>query len=295
MKSATMQAMRPHHLCALVSSGILALAAPAPATVQIVASIFPLADIVQQLGQDAAAVTTLLPPGASPHTFEPTPAQIRGLVHADLFVRIGAGLDNWTDKLRDAQRPGLRVITASDEITLIGPSGTARDPHVWLDPVLVRDHIVPVLTAALAQSDPAHRAVFERAASEFCNTLTSLDTEIQRILAPLSSRDYIAFHSAWRYFGRRYGLQEIAAVEPFPGKEPSARDMAQLIERARNAHVRALLVEPQFPVHLAEQIAHEFGGRTVQVDPLGGAGVTGRDHYISLMRYNAEMFAQALR
>lgn len=277
-----------------VLAGLL-FAAPVNAKVHVVATIFPLADIVQQIGKEDVEVTTLLPPGASPHVFEPTPLQIRALAHADLFVRVGAGLDNWTDKLGAAQRSDLRVITVSENMTLLSTSGAVGDPHVWLDPILVRDHIVPALAAALGQADAAHAAEFERAAAEFRSALTALDAEIQQTLAPVSKRNYIAFHSAWGYFSRRYGLHEIAAIEPFPGKEPSAQEITHVIQEARGAHAQALLVEPQFPARLAEQIAGDFGGRTVLVDPLGGATVPGRDHYVRLMRYNAQMFAQALQ
>jgi ABC-type Zn uptake system ZnuABC Zn-binding protein ZnuA len=291
--------MHPMRFCSMASllsvlAGLV-FAAPVNAKVHVVATIFPLADIVQQIGQDYVEVTTLLPPGASPHTFEPSPSQIRALAHADLFARVGAGLDDWMDKLGAAQRSDLRVVTVSENITLLSTAGIAGDPHVWLDPTLVRDHIVPALAAALGQADAAHTAEFERAAAEFRSALTALDAEIQKTLAPVSKRNYIGFHSAWGYFGRRYGLHEIAAIEPFPGKEPSAQEITRVIEQARSAHVQVLLVEPQFPARLAEQIARDFGGRTLLVDEVGGATVPGRDHYVQLMRYNAQMFAQALQ
>jgi zinc transport system substrate-binding protein len=139
--------------------------APAHATVRVVATIFPLADMVRQVGKDAVEVVTLLPPGASPHTFEPTPAQIRELAHAAVFVQVGAGLDAWAAKLLAANPGTIRVVTIADGLTLIGnaeahgsdgdphrgePHG--GDPHVWLDPILVRDHAVPAITAALIQA-----------------------------------------------------------------------------------------------------------------------------------------------
>ena len=291
-----MRSMHHRRMVSLLSvlAGLVC-AAPVTAKVHVVATIFPLADIVQQIGTDNVEVTTLLPPGASPHMFEPTPSQIRALAQADLLVRVGAGLDNWTDKLSAARRSDLRVITVSDNITLRSAAGTVGDPHVWLDPILVRDHLVPALAAALGHTDAAHTAAFERAAGEFRAALTALDAEIRKILAPFSNRNYIAFHSAWGYFGQRYGLRESAAVEPSPGKEPSAQEIRHVIEQARSAGIQALLVEPQFPARLAEQIARDFNGHTVLVDPLGGAAVPGRDHYLQLMRYNAQMFAQALQ
>jgi len=105
----------------------------------------------------------------------------------------------------------------------------------------------------------------------------------------------VSFHAAWRYFARRYELTEVGAVEPFPGKEPSARDIASLVERARAADVRAVLVEPQFSPRTAEQIAREIGARVATVDPLGGSQLAGRAAYLDLMRYNVQRFIEALQ
>jgi len=282
---------------------LLSHAAPAEAALRVVATIFPLTDIVRQIGRDAVEVVTLLPPGASPHTFEPTPAQMRDVAGARVFVRVGAGLDGWTAKLLAAASADLMVVTATDGIPLLGAgageahgdAAASGDPHVWLDPLLVRDHLVPAIAAALGAAAPAQRAAFDAAAGECRDALTQLDAQIREALAPLPQRGYIAFHAAWRYFGRRYDLREVAVVEGFPGKEPSAREVAAVVDRARAVGVHAVLVEPQFNPRVAEQIAREFGGTARVVDPLGGPGIAGREHYSDLMRYNAQAFAEALR
>ena len=273
----------------------------AVASVSVVATIFPLADMARQVGGEEVEVATLLPPGASPHTFEPTPLQMRAVAGARVFVQSGAGLDTWAAKLLSAGRGDLTLVTVTDGLKLLGsPEGPADpahrlDPHVWLDPLLVRDHIVPLIVAALAAVAPDHRLAFEAHAAEFRDRLTRLDADIRATLAPLPNKRYIAFHSAWRYFGLRYGLEEVAVIEAFPGKEPSAREIAAVVQKARAAQVRAILVEPQFPPRLAEQIAHDFGGGTALVDPIGGPQLPGRSQYIDVMRYNLGVFAAALQ
>jgi zinc transport system substrate-binding protein len=278
-----------------------AWAAPAGATIRVVATIFPLSDMVRQIGKDEVAVATLLPGGANPHTFEPTPAQIRDVANARVFVCVGAGLDTWATKLLAARSDPITVVTITDGLQLLGaqdaqhvPDAHGGDPHVWVDPVLIRDHTVPAIAAALSQVDPEHRAAFEAAAATFQAALTQLDVDIQATLSPLPNRNYVAFHSAWRYFGERYDLHETGVVEAFPGKEPSAREIAAVVERARAAHIHALLVEPQYNARTAQQIAAEFGGRTLLVDAIGGPDVAGRNHYIDLMRYNLQAFVEAL-
>jgi zinc transport system substrate-binding protein len=280
--------------------GVLCLCAGWPgaaaAAVPVVATIFPLADLVRQIGGDEVEVVTLLPPGASPHTFEPTPEQARQVAKARVFVDVGAGLDGWAARLRAARTEPLTVVTATAGVSLLdGDHGVGGDPHVWLDPLLVRDHIVAAIVDGLVAADPDHRAAFERGAAQLRDALTRLDAEVRALLAPAQRRSYVAFHAAWRYFGRRYDLTEVGVVESFPGKEPSAREIATLVDRARAAHAAALLVEPQFAPRMAEQIAREFGGRPILADPIGGAQVPGRQSYGDLMRYNARAFAEALQ
>jgi len=292
-------------LCAL-----LCWSAAAMAQVHVVATIFPVADLVEQIGRDAVQVTTLLPAGASPHTFEPTPEQVRAVAQAAVFVEVGAGLDAWAEKLHAARSAPLAVVTLTAGLPLLGavrdhsePPGAAAhgggqrggDPHVWLDPILVRDHCVPAILRALSQVDPTRQATFQQGASELAAALTQLDGDIRSALAAVANRNYVALHSAWRYFGKRYDLHEVAVVESFPGKEPSAREVAALIKQARAAGVRAVLVEPQFNPRMAEQIAREVGAHLAVLDPLGGPDLPGRAHYLDLMRYNVHVLVKALQ
>jgi zinc transport system substrate-binding protein len=279
---------------------LVLLASPAAAAVSVVATIFPIADIVRQVGGPEVEVATLLPAGASPHTFEPAPAQIRQVAQAQLFVRVGGGLDDWTQPLLSAAQRPLRVVTLTDGVTLLPISdghtgGSGGDPHIWLDPILVRDHVVPALAGALTQAAPDSDLAVAARTAAYGAALTRLDADIRAALTPVANRHYVSFHAAWRYFARRYDLVEVAAVEPFPGKEPSARDIASLVERARALHVRAVLVEPQYSARTAEQIAREIGARVATVDPLGGPQVPGRTSYIDLMRYNRQQFVEALQ
>ena len=298
-KSSTMRGMSWRWLITAVWVLGTALIHPAAAAVRVVATIFPVADMVRQVGRDAVDVVTLLPAGASPHTFEPTPAQIRVVADAAVFVEVGAGLDAWAAKLRAAHTGPMTVITLATGVPLLGATegeGASHggDPHVWLDPVLVRDHFVPAIANGLSQADPSHAAAFRAAAGEFGAALTQLDAEIRTTLAPATDRNYVGFHSAWQYFGRRYDLHEVAVVESFPGKEPSAQEIAAIVQRARAAHVRALLIEPQFSPRMAEQIAQEIGAQLVTVDELGGPDLPDRQHYLDLMRYDLRAFAKAL-
>jgi ABC-type Zn uptake system ZnuABC Zn-binding protein ZnuA len=255
----------------------------------VAATIFPLADIVRQVGGSAVDVATVLPAGASPHAFEPSPTQVRELARAIVVVKVGMGLDDWLDRLLAAGERTPTIVVVTRAVPVVD-----GDPHVWLDPVLVRDRIVPAVGQALVTAAPAAAARVTEGVSRFSRELTALNDEITTRTGRFRRREFVAAHGAWRYFARRYGLREVGVLEESPGKEPSAAALAALVEAGRAAGVRAILAEPQAPPRLANVLASELKARVVVVDPLGGAGLSGRDSYVGLMRWNLSAFAEAL-
>ncbi len=273
----------------------------------VTASIFPLADMVRQVGGNRVDVTTLLPAGASPHTFAPSVSTMRGIAETRLYVRVGAGLDAWGDKLLAAAgRPPL-VVTVTEGVPLLSiaerelvQDGEAHhheggNPHIWLDPIIVRDHIVPQIVNALSVLSPGDAKYFKTNGRIFAAELTALDLEFRATVNTLPKRDFIAIHGAWSYMARRYGLLQIAAVEPFPGKEPSAKYIAALIRMARKSGVTAIFAEPQLSGKAAGVIAAEVKGHVLVLDPLGGESLPGRNSYLSLMRYDLSIIARGMR
>lgn len=291
---------------ALVLAFAAAAAVADASPLQVVATIEPLAMLVREIGGDRVEVAVLVPPGASPHTFEPQPSDIAALARASLLVEVGAGLDTWARALAAAASPAPPRMTVTQAAGLaLLPAGASHagsdrhgdaerfDPHVWLDPVRVRDAIVPSLVAALTAHDGEGRTLYERNAWEFRAHLDALDAEVRRTLAGHGTR-FVAFHAAWRYFAARYGLEEIGVVEEAPGEEPAPRALAALVTRAREARVPAILVEPQLSPRVAKVLAAEFGATTVLVDPNGDPTDPERSRYAALMRWNARAFARAL-
>jgi zinc transport system substrate-binding protein len=287
---------------------VQAFAAKAP--IRVVATIFPLSDIVRQVGGNRVSVTTLLVGGMSAHMFEPTTAQIRQMSQAALYVRVGANLDTWGDKLLAAAKRPPIIVTATAGVPLLSVAEQelggeeeqgahhhhgGDDPHIWLDPILVRDHVVPSVVYALTKLSPADAMYFRENGKNFSLALTKLDREIRNTIASLPNKNFIALHGAWHYFAKRYGLRQVAAVEPFPGKEPSARYIAALVSLARKDHVTTIFAEPQLSSKTARVIANELNGQVLLLDPLGGENIPGRNGYIALMRYNLSVIARGMK
>jgi len=263
----------------------------------VVVTIFPVADLVARVAGEQLEVQTLLPPRASPATWEATPGQIRALHGAAGYVTVGGGLDGWLDELggREDALPLLRLT----EGMVLKRSGhehgasASGDPHVWLDPILVRDVLLQKIVRFLMPLGPDTTAV-RRRADLLADSLTALDTEIRETLAGAEQRSFVATHDAWSYFADRYGLVPLGSLYERPGHEPSARALGRLVDAAREARLTAVLAEPQLAETAARALASELGARVVTVDPLGGPDLTDRSDYMSLMRYNARAFAQAL-
>ncbi len=303
-------------------------------TLKIITTIYPLADIAGQIGGEKVEVSYLLPAGSSPHTYEPTVEQARLVERADLFIYVGADLDNWAVNMTEAAGPELSVIDLSDQVEVVeaaryldieengleennhehhngndenhddhghhehddsdhdhGP----EDPHFWLDPLIVRDMISPSIHEKLAKLAPDEEDYFSRRHEDYHHELTMLHEKIETATADFSRHSFIAFHSAWQYFAQRYGLEEVAVIANFPGQEPSAGWIAELVELIKDEEIGAIFTEPQFSPELAERIAEESGAEVLVIDPLGGEGVPGRESYLDLMRYNLSVFKEAMQ
>jgi ABC-type Zn uptake system ZnuABC Zn-binding protein ZnuA len=254
----------------------------------VAATIFPVADLTRAVAGSSADVVTILPSGASPATFEPAPDVVRRLAGARLVVAVGAAADDWAGGLSRAV--GAPLLTLTRTITL----EYGNNPHVWLDPILVRDAILPQVTDALARALPEAATSIRTRAAESRESLTALDRDIRATLSDVQSRAFVATHAAWPYFAARYGLRQVGVLYAAPGRESGPRELAALVDEARRAGVHAVFTEPQLGDTGVRALADELHARIGTLDPLGGPAVAGRDSYEALLRYDAREFARTL-
>jgi zinc transport system substrate-binding protein len=293
-----------------------------------IASIFPMTDIVQQVGGERWEVTTLIPAGASAHTYEPTPEQVRQLAQARVFFQIGLGLEFWLEKLVRATKNAelVRVDLSQSIETLPAPSpelpspsrrGTGHgqehlhrtsargkpdhthahegpDVHYWLDPVRMQQ-VATHVGQVFATLDPGHARLYAERAQRVRMELEELHAEILQHTRGLQNRRFIALHAAWTYFAPRYDLWQAAVIEPSPGREPSPRYLADLARLMRREKVNAVVIEPQLTATAAQALARETGARVGMLDPYGGRGISGRESYLDLMRYNVAALVKLLQ
>jgi ABC-type Zn uptake system ZnuABC Zn-binding protein ZnuA len=254
-------------------------------------TIFPLYDITRQVAGTAVDVALMLPPGASPHTFEPTPSQVRALAGARVVFVIGHGLDDWTARLvRSAG--AARAVVVDRGVALRREADGSVDPHYWLAPANAQA-IARTVAGEIEGLVPARRSEIQSALTRYLGQLDAVEAEIRGILADLPLRRIATFHDAFGYFAAAFGLEVAAVFEPYPGREPSPRFVAEFQRQVRASGVRTLFAEPQLSLDPLRPLARDLGVTLSVLDPLGG--VPGRDTYLELLRFNARQVAAAVR
>lgn len=277
--------------------------------IKVVASIHPLGDVTKQVGKDRVSVKVMLPPAASPHTFEPTPLDMLEIQNSKVFVKAGAGLEFWAEKMMQASsNRNLIIVDATSGLSLIrhihshageGVSGgkehpESADPHVWLDPVLMKA-VVDKIQNALSKADPGGETYYRENAEKYKKDLDALHSEIMNRVKSFRVKEYITFHPAWNYFSKRYGLRVAGVIEESPGREPSPKHIAKIINEIKRINSKIVFAEPQFNPKIAEVIAKEAGAKVLFLDPIGSPNVKGRDTYIGLMRYNLSVMEEGMK
>ncbi|MEA1907160.1 MAG: zinc ABC transporter substrate-binding protein [Euryarchaeota archaeon] len=229
--------------------------------ISVIVSIVPQKEFVERIGKEKVSVMVMIPPGASPVTYEPGPGQLRDLSRAELYVRIGhiPFEKVWMDEII-ATNPDMKILDSSEGIEII-----ENDPHIWLSPVLVRIQVERIADS-LIELDPDNEDYYTMNKESYLRDLDDLDVDIRKNISGIGNRKFMIFHPAWGYFAREYGLEQIPIeVE---GKEPSASDLARLVKTAKVNNITVVFAAPQFNPESARVIAEEIGGTVVSIDPL---------------------------
>jgi len=247
-------------------------------TLNVTVSILPQKYFVERVGGAQVRVSVMVEPGANPATYEPKPGQLAALSEADVYFSIGVPFERaWLDRIGSVNREMLMVDTSEGIARMAmaahphhgegGHEGEPEnaDPHIWLSPALVRVQ-AQTIYEALATLDPDRQAEYEANLDRFIADIDALDADIRQALAGVENEKFIVFHPAWGYFARDYGL-EMIPVE-IGGQEPSAAELAALVEKAQEEGIKVVFAQPEFSTRDAEIIAGEIGGEVLLISPL---------------------------
>jgi ABC-type Zn uptake system ZnuABC Zn-binding protein ZnuA len=270
---------------------------PDAARLKVVATTTVFADLIRNVGGDRVLVESIIPAGSGPEDYEPKPDDARKLADADLIVSNGAGLDDFLDDLIDAAGEGSAArLVLGDGLETITVDGE-ENPHFWLDPSIVADHYVPAISSKLIELDAAGADTFDTNAAAYAEQVRAMDeanrTKIDEI--PVENRKLVTFHDAFPYFARHYGFEDIGVIVENVGQEPTATELAALVETVKAAHVKAVFSEAQFGPELARTLADEAGisqvVTTLYNDTVGPPPV---DTYLKMMEWNVDEIVKAL-
>jgi len=256
-----------------------------------VATIEPYASLARAVLGGSWRVESLVPAGANPHVFSPTPADVRKVAAAKLVIMNGLGLDGWLiDKLVKPNNLQATVYKAADSLkgrTIALPSG-APDPHVWTDPVLMTFVVCDIARAA-GELDPEHAGDYLERARAYKQKLFDLNEQVSKRLEGAPTRKFVAFKNPFSYVAARYQLERVYLITPNPSAEPSPRELAAAAKVLKQNRL-GYIVAPLQTKREAEQVARSLGVEAVLIDLLGETG----DDYLAVWEANGRLLARAL-
>lgn len=259
-----------------------------------VTTIPPFKMILDRVVQGRGTVDGLLAPGASPHTYDPTPSDLRATTEATALVFGAEHLDGWAANLPASRRlalidlvpPGARLAFEG------GRHGESTvDPHFWTDPLVVKQ-LLPALVDTLCGLDEPGCATYRANADSFATDLAVLDTRLRDLLGPVRDTPVLLAQPFFRYFLRQYGPRLAGVIEPRPGAEPTPTQLLQIVEQTRQGGARAILTQQSQSDRAARAVAEASALPRVALDPLGGG--PGRRTYVDLLLSNGQILRDAL-
>jgi len=286
----------------------------APQTTSADAPIFlasnpPLAAIVSEIAAGRGQAVSLLPAGASPHTFEARPSDMARAENARLLFYTSGAFDGWSTKLPVKTKvPVFEMVPQELRCRIIGEhqhnhageSGhhhaeeSGYDAHFWPDPLTVKA-ILPAIAGKMCDADSAGCETYKRNAAAFAARLDALHAEINSALGPYKERQVLFTYPFFTYFLKRYGFQNIALLVEVEGREPSPRHVKETLQSiaASKKKIKAVFTGEQLSSRPAELLAESAGLEIITLDPLGG--VPGRMSYEEIMRHNLKLILKGLQ
>lgn len=266
---------------------VLSYAALIPAIAQekdsIFVSILPQKFLLQKIVGDRFDIQVLVGPGMSPHSFEPLPQQMAKLARTKAFIAVGLPFEEILLAKIRGTRPDLQIIKSDAGIKKrlmhsheapdenhthsaeCDHSTGTPDPHIWLDPQLAKIQ-AETICSQLKIIIPEHARAFTDNLKQLKAELDKIDHELETMLQPFTGKTVMVFHPAFGYFTDRYGLKQ-RAVE-IEGKEPTPKQMVQIIRQAKEEKITTIFVQQQFSQKAAQTIAEAISGKVVAIDPL---------------------------
>jgi zinc transport system substrate-binding protein len=296
---------------------------------EVYTTVYPLQYFAQQIGGEFVHVETIYPPGADEHTFEPSQKDMMALADSDLFFYVGLGLEGFVDKASNTlKNEDVKMVPVGEALHLEeedhanesadenhdsheeseenhdSHEGDSHDdhghgdvdPHVWLDPIYAND-LALAIKNQLAEQMPEHKDTFEKNYSELSGSLKALDQQFADVVNSAKRKEIIVAHSAYSYWEKRYGIDQISISGLSTTNEPSQKELQKLITHAKDEKIKYVLNEQNFESKLSKMVEDEINAESLTLHNLSvltDENIKNKDTYFSLMEDNIATLKKAL-
>ena len=302
---------------------------------EVYASTFATAAIAREIGGDQVNVKMIVPPGADPHSYEPTSKQLTEIAKGDLFLLTGTTLEPYSKKIQESLKgTDVRFVETSKDVNLLESDATLHaheedehsedehaheeeghddhatdehahkeeghdhgkyDPHVWLDPVNAKA-MARSITTALSKEVPKDKATFEKNLKAFDQQADELDEQFKQAVADGSKKELLVTHAAYGYLAKRYGFTQLPIAGISPSDEPSQKQLAALVKEARMHDLKYVAFEETVSPKVARVIQKEIGAESVTIHNLESVTKAQQNSsYFKLMGENVQTLKKALQ
>lgn len=302
---------------------------------EVYASTFATAAIAREIGGDQVNVKMIVPPGADPHSYEPTSKQLTEIAKGDLFLLTGTTLEPYSKKIQESLKgTDVRFVETSKDVNLLESDATLHaheeeghsedehaheeeghddhatdepaheeeghdhgkyDPHVWLDPTNAKT-MARSITVALSKEVPKDKATFEKNLKTFDQQADELDEQFKQAVADGSKKELLVTHAAYGYLAERYGFTQLPIAGISPSDEPSQKQLAALVKEARMHDLKYVTFEETVSPKVARVIQKEIGAESVTIHNLESVTKAQQNSsYFKLMEENVQTLKQALQ
>ena len=249
---------------------------------EVVASFYPLAYFTEQIGKDRIDILQLIPDNAEPHSWEPKASDIFKVHNADVLVYNGGGFEPWISSFLPNLKAGATIVDTSVGVNQSGQ----EDLHFWMDPIDAKIQVNNI-AVALESRDPGNATFYQANAADLNNRLDKLNQDYIIGLQNRTKDDFITTHEGFNYLAQRYGLVDHGAVGISADAQPSARDVADLVQDVQTMGLHYVFAEPIYNDAVVQTIADATHCQVLTLDALHGrSGAHAQMDYFQIMYAN---------
>jgi zinc transport system substrate-binding protein len=278
----------------------------------IYSTVFPLQYFTERIGGKYVNVSTIYPPGADEHTFEPSQKDMIKLADSDLFFYIGLGLEGFVESAKESLKNENVTLIPTAEDLILDPVEEHEEheehddhedhgegdvnPHVWLDPIYSKD-MAAVIRDSLIEKMPQNKETFNQNYQMLADELDQLNSEFESTIQNAKHKEILVTHAAFSYWEQRYGIEQISISGLSTTNEPTQRELEEIISLADKEGLHYILFEQNVQSKLAEIVQKEIGAKALPVHNLGiltKENIKDKETYFSLMQQNLESLKTAL-